>query len=146
MDHVTILHRKRLAAFGQMLTDFHIVRMRGEPRDTRLARAGFFDQQGIVGIQYQPARAVQCLGYNPLQVRQRSQIVEAELAEMVLCNIGDQGRIRALQCKAAAQESTSSGLENRDLDASVAQYRARAAGTRVVTALDDVIVDGDPVR
>ena len=115
-----------------------------EPRHRPVERGAAGGEHGVVGVEQQ-SPADDGAGDDKLGVGQSGDIVDAEVAEMIVGEVGDQRRIGARHRQATAHQPAPRDLEHGDLGAAVAQRRASAAGPREVAALKDVVADSHPV-
>ncbi len=122
------------------------------------------DQQGVIGVEREPGKAARQRGGAPYQrvvvriedqssagsqrtshdelgVGQSVEIADAVFAEMIGADIGDDGRLHALDGEATTQDSAARGFEDCGLGARIAQYRTRTGRAGIVAARNRLAVD-----
>ena len=82
---------------------------------------------------------------NPLDVQQFVDILRAEIAQMILGNIGNQRNIRLVNAESAPQQTTSRGFQNCNIHILFAQDHACTARSRPVVTIDNAVIDRHPV-
>ena len=71
-------------------------------------------KKGVVGVESQDIRT---LVNDELGLSQLFEVVDARFAEMILCDVGDQGDVRVLDGEATTQHSAARCLQEGNLDA-----------------------------
>ena len=118
-QRVAIEHECRTAG-RDMHLHYLVVRGQAEPDEFAVIASGLVDEPGIFRIQYELPGFPDGVAQDPLDIEQLVEVTRAEIAEMVLADIGDQRRVGALDAEPAAQEPAARGFENRCVDFALA--------------------------
>ena len=120
--------------------------IQAEPKQAEIdVSTGTFHQSRFVGIEDRATVPVQRVGNEPLYVRQLIEICDAEIIEVIFGNVCDQCRICMSYRQPPTQQAATCGFQYGKGHSPIAQNGSRTARPRVIAAVDDVIIDRDPV-